>query len=109
MPRTSKPPVVVSYTVEIDTEEMARRGKIGAHTLHSRYNSRELTTAAREAFLRSFEIQVDPDQTLSADERERRATHARKAHFAKLALASARARKARSAEVHEHSVPGGSR
>jgi hypothetical protein len=109
MPRTSKRPIVVSYTVEFDPEEMSRRGKIGAHTLHSQYDSRELTTAAREAFLRKFETQVDPDETLPAEERKRRATHARKAHFARLALASARARKARSAKEPEHAVLGVSR
>ncbi|WP_245612650.1 hypothetical protein [Actinotalea ferrariae] len=40
-----------------------------------------------------FERQVDPEGTLAPDERARRAEHARKAHFARLALKSARARR----------------
>jgi hypothetical protein len=71
---------------------MALRGRIGAHVLHSRYDSRELTRPAREAFLAQFERQVDPDGVLPAAERERRAQHARQAYMARLARASARAR-----------------
>lgn len=95
MAKSQKPSPAASYTIHIEAEEMARRGKIGAHTLHSRHDSRELTAPAREAFLRKFETEVDPDETLPPEERERRATHARKAYFARLALASVRARKAR--------------
>ena len=47
---------------------------------------------ARAAFLNKFEDQVDPDRVLPEAERLRRAESARKAHFARLALASARAR-----------------
>jgi hypothetical protein len=39
--------------------------------------------------------QVDPKGSLPDDERERRVAQARKAHFARLALASAKARRAR--------------
>ncbi|GAA5517761.1 hypothetical protein Lsed01_00171 [Demequina sediminis] len=45
--------------------------------------------------MRKFEDQVDPDRSLSPDERARRAEHARKAYFARLALKSAKARAAR--------------
>lgn len=55
------------------------------------------TTPARAAFLERFERQVDPDGQLDPRERARRAAHARKAYFAKLALASSRARAARKA------------
>ena len=72
--------------------EAARRGRIGAHILHARHDSRELTAKAREAFLRRFLDEVDPDRVLPEAERRRRADHARKAYFARLALASARAR-----------------
>lgn len=51
------------------------------------------TAPARKAALERFERQVDPDGTLSATERERRAEHARKAYFARLALLSAQARR----------------
>lgn len=40
-----------------------------------------------------FEREVDPDGVLSPEERARRAEHLRKAHFQRLALKSARARR----------------
>jgi hypothetical protein len=69
----------------------------GAYTLHSRYDSRELTKAARAAFESKFEREVDPDGILPLEERLRRAEMARKAHYARLALKSAQARRRRSA------------
>ena len=53
------------------------------------------TAPARARFLKRFEDEVDPDRKLTAEERARRAEQARKAYFAKLALKSARARRAR--------------
>jgi len=41
--------------------ERSLRGRIGAHALHAKYDSRELTASARGAFLDRFERQVDPD------------------------------------------------
>jgi hypothetical protein len=41
-----------------------------------------------------FEREVDPEGVLPAQERQRRAEHARKAYFLRLALASAKARRA---------------
>jgi hypothetical protein len=78
-----------------DPIEMALRGRIGAYTLHSRSDSRETTAAARAAFLARFEREVDADGVLPAEERQRRATAARRAYFARLALRSARARRRR--------------
>ena len=51
------------------------------------------TAPARRAMLDRFERQVDPDGVLSPGERARRAGHARKAYFARLALRSAQARR----------------
>ncbi len=51
------------------------------------------TEPARQALLGRFESQVDPDGVLSPEERARRAGHARKAYFARLALRSAQARR----------------
>jgi hypothetical protein len=45
--------------------------------------------------LRNFEVQVDPDDALTDEERRRRADHALRAHMAKLSLMAAKARKAR--------------
>jgi hypothetical protein len=70
------------------------RGRLGAHTLHATHDSRELTANARVAFLARFEREVDPDDVLAANERRRRATHALRAHMTRLALQSAKARRA---------------
>ncbi len=70
-------------------------GRIGAHTLHARYDPRETTAAARRAFLDRFEREADPDGILPSEERARRARHLRKAYFARLALRSAQARRQR--------------
>jgi hypothetical protein len=75
--------------------ERQLRGRVAAHTLHSLYDSRELTAPARRAFLEKFENEVDPDGTLPPEERSRRAAHLRKAHFTKLAYLSAKARRER--------------
>ena len=70
-------------------------GRVGAHIMHSRNDPREITSAARKAFLDGFEREVDPDGVLDPVERARRAGHLRKAHFARLALKSAQARRRR--------------
>lgn len=75
--------------------ERSLRARMAAYTLHSRYDSRELTAPARRAFLDRFERQVDPDGTLEPEERQRRADAARRAYFTGLALRSARARRER--------------
>jgi hypothetical protein len=61
--------------------------------MHARHDARETTTAARAAFWARFEAEVDPDRSLSPEERRRRAEHARSAYFTRLALASAKARR----------------
>ncbi len=87
---------------------MALRGRIGAFVLHTRHDARETTSAARVAFLRRFEDLVDPHQVLPKAERERRAGFARQAHFARMALASAKARAAGSRKASRSaSTPAG--
>jgi hypothetical protein len=76
------------------TSPQAVAGRIGAHESWARTEDRPArTAAARRAFLARFEREVDPDGTLSPAERERRAESARKAYFARLAMASAKARR----------------
>jgi hypothetical protein len=70
-------------------------GRIGAFRLHAMYDPRATTRNARAAFLDSFERAVDPHGLLPIDERQRRAAYAKKAHFARLAHLSARARQTR--------------
>jgi hypothetical protein len=52
------------------------------------------TAPARAAFNEQFDRAVDPDGALAPDERARRADRLRKAHFARMALKSAGARRA---------------
>jgi len=70
-------------------------GRIGAYTLHSTHDSRELTLPARSAFLNRFEVRVDPTGELPEAERKRRARLALRAHMSRLALKSAEARRKR--------------
>jgi hypothetical protein len=72
--------------------ERSLRAQIGAFALHATHDPHETTAAARAAFLQRFEREVDPEGKLPAAERARRAEYARRAHMAKLALRSARAR-----------------
>jgi hypothetical protein len=76
-------------------QQRVLQGRIGAHELHATHDSRKITAPARRAFLNRFEAEVDPDGVLSAPERARRAEHARKAYFTRLALKSAKARRAK--------------
>ncbi len=68
------------------------RAQIAAHTRWANEDPVAGTEKARAAFLDKFERDVDPDGVLEPEERARRAVHARKAHFKRLALESARAR-----------------
>lgn len=79
----------------LSPSERSMRARIGALTLHSRYDSKELTASAHRGFMARFEREVDPSGALPESERARRAQSAMRAHMARLALASAKARAAR--------------
>jgi len=69
------------------------RARLAAHTKWANTSDPSAATAdARKAFLNHFERQVDPDGVLPPEERGRRAEHARRAHMARMALASSKAR-----------------
>ena len=51
------------------------------------------TLPARSAFEKRFEDQVDPQRSLTSEERARRVRSAKKAYFMSLALKSAKARR----------------
>lgn len=72
-----------------------QRSRIGGLRTAALHDTRELTAPARAAFLARFEDEVDPDRRLPEDERQRRATAARRAYFSALALRSVQARRAR--------------
>ncbi len=68
--------------------------KIAAFSRWSKEQDRSAATAkARRAFDDRFLREVDPDGVLPHAERHKRADAARRAYFAKLALASAKARR----------------
>ena len=75
------------------------RSSIARLAAHSRWAKEEdrsaATQAARDGLQRRFEDQVDPDRTLPVEERAKRADSARRAHFQRLALKSAQARRAK--------------
>ncbi len=76
-------------------QQRALAARIGAHALHAQITDPAAHTApARRAFLDRFEREVDPEGVLPLEERARRAEHARRAYFSRLALASAKARRA---------------
>jgi hypothetical protein len=73
-------------------EQRSQRARIAALTRWSREDPKATTDKARAAFLDRFLVEVDPDGSLPLHERERRASAARRAYFARLAYKSARAR-----------------
>lgn len=80
--------------------ERSLRSQIAAHESWAHTDDRPARTAnARKAMLDKFERQVDPDGTLPPAERAKRAEHARKAHFKRLALKSAQARRRRGGDA----------
>jgi hypothetical protein len=74
-----------------------QQARIAALTLHATHDSKQLTAAARRRFAESFEEQVDPGRELPVEERARRADCLRRAHFARLAILSAEARRRKAA------------
>jgi len=80
---------------QMNPSERALRARLAAHAMHGRNDARATTAKARAAFLARFERQADPEGRLPPAERQRRAQQLRRAYFARLALASAKARRAR--------------
>lgn len=76
-------------------ELRSQRARVAAYSRWARYDAREGTQAARDAFHQRFIEQVDPTGELPPAERERRATAAMKAYMASLSFKSAKARSKR--------------
>ena len=77
--------------------ERSLRGQIAVNTSWANTSDRSARTApARSAFLERFEREVDPDGVLDPADRAKRAEHARRAYFLKLAYQSAKARRLKS-------------
>ena len=79
------------------TADRSLIARLAAHESWARTSDpSERTEPARRALLDRFEREVDPGGVLPPDERARRAAHARKAYFTRLALRSAQARRKKS-------------
>ena len=74
-------------------QERSMTTRIAAHRVHAAGKTN--TAPGRKACLDRFEREVDPEGTLSPEERHKRAEHARKAYFTSLAPKSAKARRKR--------------
>ena len=84
--------------MSLSPEQRSLRASIGAHEMHARNDSREITADARAARFANLLRQVDERQPgLPEAERIRRAEHLLRAYMRRLALRSAKARKARGA------------
>src|SRR4051794_29606005 len=90
-----------------DKSNRVLRARMAAHLLHAQISDEaEHTAPARAAFLSRFEREVDPGGVLDPIERARRAEHAKKAYFIKLALASRNARAKKRGKKDEGSETG---
>ncbi|HUP17436.1 MAG TPA: hypothetical protein VM848_15455 [Acidimicrobiia bacterium] len=84
---------------DLTPEERRLRARMASHAKWAQVRDpAAATTPARKAFMRRFEIEVDPNGVLPPEERARRAEHALKSHMARLALKSSKARRARKAK-----------
>ncbi len=77
--------------------ERVLRSRLGAYTLHAKYDARETSQKARDTFMSRFEREVDPEGVLPEAERQRRAESAKKAYFTGLALKSVKSRRKKAA------------
>jgi hypothetical protein len=85
--------------MSLTASERTLRAQIAAHDSWAHTEDRSARTAnARKAMLDKFEHVVDPDGELTPADRAKRAEHARKAHFKRLALKSAQVRRRRSGD-----------
>jgi hypothetical protein len=99
----------------VDKRSMYRiAGRVGGYTRAALYDGREMTQAARDKFRESFAeghaCRVCPAVTLPGDllpgERERRAEALRRAHYARVALVSARVRSSKKKAANATNAAG---
>ena len=79
----------------LTAEQRILRARLAAYALHAHRDRHELTAPARTARWQRYLDEVDPDGQLSDEERQRRATLARRRDMVRLAYQSSRARQAR--------------
>lgn len=85
--------------MSLTPEERRMRGRIGAWRMHALHDTNAVSAPGRAAAKAKLDerllAEIDPDGILTAAERARRLTFARKAHFQQLAFRSARKRRRR--------------
>jgi hypothetical protein len=80
----------------LDSERAAYLGHIGGNTTTARYGGYAMTARLRDGLEASWLRKADPDGVLSESERRQRADALKRAHYARITLASIQARQARS-------------
>jgi hypothetical protein len=78
----------------VTPRERALRARAAAYAMHAKHGSQKAALRGQAALLARFEAQVDPGGLLTPEDRRRRALLARRAYMTRLALASARSRRA---------------
>jgi len=82
----------VSRLSALTPEQRTLRARIAANTRWSQEDPTENAVRGQKGLRARFLREVDPDSALTPAERERRADAAYRAHMARLALASSKAR-----------------
>jgi hypothetical protein len=77
--------------MELTPKERTLRARLAAYELHSQGKTN--TKAARAAYDARWALRVDPEGVLSPEERDRRATAAKKAHYTRMAFESSKRRR----------------
>lgn len=70
----------------LTAKQRSQRARLAASARWSRHDGHQGTQAARDAFLARFELQVDPEGRLDPETRAKRAEHAKREHFTRLAM-----------------------
>jgi hypothetical protein len=92
---SSTPPRRAGQATALSPAERSLRARLAAYAMHARHDARRTSANGRAAFLARFEREVDPYGRLDPEERRRRAEQARRAYFARLSLAAAKARRSK--------------
>lgn len=80
-------------------QQRSMQARLAAQARWAKTDPVAATAPARDAFMRRFEDDVDPNRELPAAERQRRAESARRAYFTRLALKSSIARSSRGGDA----------
>jgi len=97
----------VAASKKLSPAEISLRAQLAVHSSWANTTDGKARTepGLKAANVTRFEKLVDPDGVLAPEERARRVEHARKAHIARMAMASAKARRIR-AQVRQQLAGG---